>query len=317
MFVPNDPLYSRQWNFPQIDLERGWDINRGGSTSVTVAVLDTGVAFRSATLRYNGIAWRRDDGVAFPPWDRWTSRLPSRRISARTGSCRRAISSGTTTFRSTSPGTAPTWPGTIGRALEQRRERRGMAFNVKLMPVKVIDTEWDFIFNSPFIGTDDTVARGIRYAADNGAKVINMSLGARARRHRWCARRSSTRCRTAPSSPWRAATMRSRGTSAKRYGEFAPQIDGMVAVAATGPDRRRAGYSTTASYIELAAPGGDFSRGGATGGILQQTLDLDLVETFAGRCRATRRRDSTSSPTSTSKARRWRRATCRGWRRCS
>ena len=48
-----------------------------------------------------------------------------------------------------------------------------MAFNVRLMPVKVVDTEWDFIFDSPFIGTDDTVARGIRYAADNGAKVIN------------------------------------------------------------------------------------------------------------------------------------------------
>jgi hypothetical protein len=36
----------------------------------------------------------------------------------------------------------------------------GMAFNVRLMPVKVVDTEWDYIFDSPFIGTDDTVARG-------------------------------------------------------------------------------------------------------------------------------------------------------------
>jgi len=53
-------------------------------------------------------------------------------------------------------------------------------------------------------------------------------------------------------------------------------------VAATGPDRRRAAYSTVASYIELTAPGGDFSRGGSNGGIVQQTLDLDLVETWAG-----------------------------------
>jgi serine protease len=72
------------------------------------------------------------------------------------------------------------------------------------------------------------------------------------------------------------------GNEVERYAEFAPQIDGMVSVAATGPDRRRASYSSTGSYVELAAPGGDFSRGGAVGGILQQTLDLDLVETFAG-----------------------------------
>ena len=52
-----------------------------------------------------------------------------------------------------------------------------MAFNVKLMPVKVLSTEWDDIFGSPNEGTDDVVALGIRYAADNGAKIINMSLG--------------------------------------------------------------------------------------------------------------------------------------------
>ena len=30
------------------------------------------------------------------------------------------------------------------------------------------------------------------------------------------------------------------------------------------------------------APGGDFDRGGALAGVIQQTLDLDLVETFTG-----------------------------------
>jgi len=44
----------------------------------------------------------------------------------------------------------------------------------------------------------------------------------------------------------------------------------------------RAVYSNVGSHIELVAPGGDFARAGATGGILQQTLDLDLTETFAG-----------------------------------
>ena len=72
------------------------------------------------------------------------------------------------------------------------------------------------------------------------------------------------------------------GNTPQRLAEFAPLIDGMVAVGATGRDRLRASYSTPGSYIELVAPGGDFDRGGAAAGILQQTLDLDLVETFAG-----------------------------------
>ncbi|HEY6509967.1 MAG TPA: hypothetical protein VIY56_18220, partial [Vicinamibacterales bacterium] len=47
MYVPNDPLYSLQWNFPALDMERAWDINTGGSAAITVAVLDSGVAYRS------------------------------------------------------------------------------------------------------------------------------------------------------------------------------------------------------------------------------------------------------------------------------
>src|SRR5687768_3948576 len=42
MLRPNDPLYSRQWNFPLLDMERAWDIQPDAGRSVTVAVLDTG-----------------------------------------------------------------------------------------------------------------------------------------------------------------------------------------------------------------------------------------------------------------------------------
>src|SRR6202008_308530 len=53
MFVPNDPLFAQQWNFPAIDMERAWDLNPGATSSIVVAVIDSGVAYRSEVLRFN------------------------------------------------------------------------------------------------------------------------------------------------------------------------------------------------------------------------------------------------------------------------
>ena len=52
MARPNDPLYANQWNFPAIDMERAWDIQPGATSDIIVAVLDSGMAYRSITVRY-------------------------------------------------------------------------------------------------------------------------------------------------------------------------------------------------------------------------------------------------------------------------
>ena len=49
---PNDTLYANQWNFPAIDMERAWDIQPGASSSIVVAVLDSGMAFETVTIGY-------------------------------------------------------------------------------------------------------------------------------------------------------------------------------------------------------------------------------------------------------------------------
>ena len=66
MFVPNDPLYPMQWNYPAIDMERAWDLNPGASSSIIVAVIDSGVAFRNAVVRFNIPAWGFTSGTRFP-----------------------------------------------------------------------------------------------------------------------------------------------------------------------------------------------------------------------------------------------------------
>ena len=156
-----------------------------------------------------------------------------------------------------------------------------MAYNVRLMPVKVIQGLWDEIFGSPFEGTDDVVARGIRYAADNGAKVINLSIG---REDGGSAPVVTDAIRYAVGKgvflAVASGNTRAEGNQPNRLAQSATEIDGMIAVGAVGRTLDLAFYSTTGSYVEISAPGGDQRQGGTSAGILQQTLDLDLLETF-------------------------------------
>jgi serine protease len=147
--------------------------------------------------------------------------------------------------------------------------------------VKVIQGLWDEVFGSPFVGTDDVVARGIRYAADNGARVINLSIG---REEGGPATVVTDAMRYAVSRGCfvvvASGNTRAEGNPSNRLAIAAPDINGMVAIGAVGRTLDVAYYSTTGSYVELSAPGGDQRQGGTTGGILQQTLDPDVLETY-------------------------------------
>src|SRR4029079_2431443 len=172
--------------------------------------------------------------------------------------------------------------GTVGQLTNNRVGVAGFAYNVHIMPVKVLDGVWDYVFDSPNIGTDDTVARGIRYAADNGAKVINMSLG---REGGGPATAVTEAVRYAVSKGVFVAIAGGNtgdiGNAGNRAAAGAPSIDGFLAGSALGKSRERAYYSTSNAYVELAAPGGDQRRDGTTGGVLQQTIDLDLLENYS------------------------------------
>jgi serine protease len=283
-FTPNDPLYARQWNYPAIDMERAWDINPGATQEIIVAVLDSGVAYRSAVVRYDASFRFRltPNGPIFPALgvvDVPFAAAPDLGGDARFVSPRDFIWETAMPLDLDGHGTHVT--GTIGQLTNNSLGVAGMAFNVRIMPVKVIDGLWDQIFGAPQRGTDDVVARGVRYAVDNGAKVLNMSIG-----------------RTGPPAPVvheaiayavrqgafvsvAAGNSFLDGNPVERLAEIAPQVEGAISVAAIARDRQRAFYSTTGSYVEIAAPGGSLLNG-QDGGILQQTFDFDRVETYQG-----------------------------------
>jgi len=276
MFVPNDSLYAQvQWNFPLVDLERAWDIQSAAGSSIVVAVLDSGIAFENTIIRFRGQAFRDDSGVLHPALG--TVDVP---FSAATDlfSAGRFVAPHDFIWNDSDPvdldGHGTHVSGTIGELTNNGLFVAGVAFNAKLMPVKVIDSDWDDIFGSPNVGTDDTVARGIRYAADNGAKVINMSIG-----------------RTGPPAPVIEDAMKyavgkgafiavaagndfEDGNPTEVVAEIASRVPGAVSVAAVDRSSNHAFYSSTGSWVELSAPGGAFPQFGTSGLIFQQTVDL-------------------------------------------
>ena len=283
--VPTDPLYRMQWNLPNIDMERAWDIQPGATSSVVVAVLDSGIAFQDAIFRYNARAFHVifSDGTSLAYPALGTINVPFAAATDLRGTNRFAsphdfIWDDDLPFDLDGHGTHVS--GTIGQSTNNGIGGAGVAYNVRLMPVKVIDGDWDFIFGSPNEGTDETVARGIRYAADNGAKVLNMSIG-----------------RTGPAAPVvedaikyavskgafvaiAAGNAFETGNPIEVLAEIASRVPGAVSVGAVDLRHNRAFYSSTGSWIEISAPGGSSRGFGAAGTIYQQTYDLSFVDTF-------------------------------------
>lgn len=283
MARPTDPLYPLQWNFPLLDMERAWDIQPGATSNVVVAVIDGGVAYRNGAFQYTARAVRLEaGGPVYPALGLVTVPFA---VAPDLGDPSRFVAPRDFIWNDNAPvdldGHGTHVAGTIAQATNNGVGVAGMAFNVRIMPIKVIAGEWDFIFSNDNGGTDDIVAQGIRYAADNGAHVINMSIGREA----------------GGASPVVEAAVRyavSRGVFVaiasgndgnglnrpNRSADFAGSIDGAVAVAAVGRARNRASYSTSGPYVELAAPGGDQRADGLEGGILQQSLDSALADTY-------------------------------------
>jgi serine protease len=282
--VPNDMFFTKQWNMELIKMPAAWDINHGASANVTVAVIDSGVTEVSAMFTLplwtgtqfesSGIRFRQNPDIAATRFYRPTD------LVFWDGPVLDMVGHGTHVA------------GTILQETNNNLGFAGIAYNARLMPVKVCFGIWELrfyqaTFNIPGFGdpsntgcADSDVADGIYYAVDNGAQVINLSLGGVGESPilldalRYAVQKGSFVALA-------GGNGFEDGNLVEYPAGYGPQLDGVMTVAAVGRSRRRAYYSSTGSYIEIAAPGGDVRDGGRDGVIYQEgLLDSDFDETL-------------------------------------
>jgi serine protease len=142
-WTPNDPLLSSQWHMDTVGVERAWMQSTG--RGVKVAVVDTGVTCedRNGFHKVSDLANTKCiTGYNFI---------------------------NDTDFAADDNGHGTHVAGTIAQSTNNALGGAGLAFHATIIPVKVLAGSGG--------GTHLQVADGIRFAADAGANVINMSLG--------------------------------------------------------------------------------------------------------------------------------------------
>jgi serine protease len=227
--VPNDPDYSKQWNFRTINVEQAWNETKG--KGITVAVIDTGVSpvpdlknteFVEGYDFVNDRAQATDDN-----------------------------------------GHGTHVAGTIAQSTNNGYGVTGIAYEAKIMPLKVLSAEGG--------GTVSDIAESIRFAADNGADVINMSLGGGG---------ESSLMKEAIDYAYNKGVViiAAAGNANRNAAEYPARYPHVIGVSATDAAGDKAQYSNYGAGIDISAPGGS-----QDSKIVQNTLDPSTGESiFAG-----------------------------------
>lgn len=134
---PNDPHYASQWALPVIGAPQAWENFPANAPLVTVAVIDTGVCADHPDLQRRVLT-----GYDFVDDD---------------------------TNANDESGHGCAVAGIIAANTDNTMGIAGIAPNARILPIRVL--------NAQGVGTTSDVAAAIIYAADNGAQVINLSLG--------------------------------------------------------------------------------------------------------------------------------------------
>jgi subtilisin family serine protease len=240
--APNDPFFSSSgswgqnfadlWGLHNVDCEEAWDLSTGAG--VTVAVLDTGIAggpelgpnwwVNPAEIAGNGVD---DDGNGYIDdvngWNFFTG----------TANVLDFIGHGTHVS------------GTIAAVGNNGLGVIGVAWQAHIMT--------ESIFTGLGETTAEWVAAALRYAADNGADVVNMSFGG-----------YGDALLVRDTADYAAAhgvvLVAAAGNDAIEVPVSPASLEPVIAVAAVDHLDEPAWFSNSGGKIELAAPGGGDSR---------------------------------------------------------
>lgn len=220
---PNDPFYSKQWNFKAINVEGAWLDSKGDN--VTVAVIDTGITQVSDLKETEFV-----EGYDFV----------NDRVQADDDN-----------------GHGTHVAGTIAQSTNNNFGVAGIAYGAKLMPLKVLSKQGG--------GTISDIAEAIKFAADNGADVINLSLGGAGESHLMKEAIDYAYNKN-------VVVIAAAGNANQNSAGYPARYPRVVGVAASDATRAKAPYSNFGAGVDISAPGGN-TKSGEAGGILQHTLN--------------------------------------------
>jgi serine protease len=147
--------------------------------------------------------------------------------------------------------------GTVAQSTGNGRGTAGMAPEARLLPLKVLSASGG--------GDSAGISRAIRYAADHGARVLNLSLGGGARSQVMADAVAYARRKG-------CVVVCAAGNGGSRGVSYPAAYPDAFAVSAVGPRGALAPYSSFGPEVRIAAPGGDKSLG-EEWGVLQETVD--------------------------------------------
>jgi serine protease len=143
--------------------------------------------------------------------------------------------------------------GTVAQSTNNNYGVAGIAYEANLMPLKVLDDYGG--------GTVADIAEAIRFAADNGAGVINMSLGGGG---------ESQLLQEAVKYAHEKGVVivAAAGNANQNSASYPARYPQVISVAALDPSGEKAPYSNFGAGVDISAPGGS-----EAGKILQETID--------------------------------------------